>query len=97
MRLVQVEGATMRRKATGRVDSVNVAQGEDGTAVLCLACRDKKGRPVGYFQTWASQTVLRQKLSTWRNLAGVPLFVDMAPVGSLPEAAAKVGAPIATA
>lgn len=87
----------MRQKATGYVDSVNVAQGEDGTAVLCLACRDKKGRPVGYFQKWQSQEVLRQKLKTWRNLAGSPLFVDMVRVGILPEAAEKVGAPIATA
>ena len=96
MRLVQVTGQTMRLKAVNAV-SVNVAQGEDGTAVLCIESIDKRGRPVGYFETWASQTVLREKLKAWRALAGVPLFVDMARAGKLPEAAEKVGQPVARA
>lgn len=97
MRLRQVLQETMQSKAQGPVNSVNVAQGEDGTAVLCLACFDKKGRPVGYFNTWRKQEDLRQWLKLMPSLKGVPLFVDMMKVGSLPEAAEKVGAPIATA
>lgn len=97
MRLIQVTGATMRERAANGVISVNVAQGEDGTAVLCLECLTRKGEHVGYFNTWESQVVLRDKLKTWRNLEGLPLFVDMARVGKLPAAAEKVGIPPARA
>lgn len=96
MRLVQVTGQTMRQKASNAI-SVNVAQGEDGTAVLCIESLDKRGNPVGYFETWASQEVLREKLKAWRTLDGVPLFVDMAHAGKLPAAAEKIGQKIARA
>lgn len=86
----------MREKARNAI-SVNVAQGEDGTAVLCIESLDKRGNPVGYFEKWQSQTVLREKLKTWRTLAGVCLFVDMARAGKLPEAAEKVGQPVGQA
>lgn len=96
MRLVQVTGATMREKARNAI-SVNVAQGEDGTAVLCIESLDKRGNPVGYFQKWESQQVLREKLANWLNLSGVVLFVDMARAGKLPEAAEKIGQPVGKA
>lgn len=90
MRIVQVIDDTMREKAAGAL-SVNVAQGEDGTAVLCLECVDKRGKPVGYFTVWDSQARLRTRLQSWRALWGKPLNVDMAPMGNLPESAVHVG------